>query len=205
MEWNTPFHWRMFGNRLQTTLAVEGPWKQFQGRNVQDLSEAAKLLYDVDIQINSKEAAYMVYDHKLRVITDMPATLEECSRLIRDMSFAKGPRDEEPWKIVAKERRRQLKETTTGRVQALKKAYLEAEMRFNDQYDNGNEELDEEQAARKTGEQEGLEYKYGTMERFEKELAKIARKKTDVFDEFEEGEAKGIMEEDGVPADDGKA
>ena len=92
----------MFGNRLQTTLAVEEPWKQFQGRNVQDLSEAAKLLYDVDIQINSKEAAYMVYDHKLRVITDMPATLEECSRLIRDMSFAKGPRDEEPWKVVAR-------------------------------------------------------------------------------------------------------
>ena len=46
---------------------------------MQDLSEAAKLIYDVDIQINSKEAAYMVYDHKLRVITDMPATLEECS------------------------------------------------------------------------------------------------------------------------------
>ena len=108
----------MFGNRSQTTLAVEGPWKQFQGRNVQDLSEAAKLLYDVDIQINSKEAVYMVYDHKLRVITDMPATLEECSRLIRDMSFAKGPRGEETWKVVAKERRRQLKETTTGRVQA---------------------------------------------------------------------------------------
>ena len=105
MEWNTQIDW-MFGNRLQTTLAVEGPWKQFQGRNVQDLSEATKLLYDVDIQINSKEAAYMVYDHKLRVITDMPATLEECSRLIRDMSFAKGPRDEEPWRMIAKERRR---------------------------------------------------------------------------------------------------
>ena len=70
----------------------------------------------------------------------MPATLEECIRLIRDMSFAKGPRNEQPWKVVAKERRRQLKETTAGRVQALKKAYLEAEMRFNDQYDNGNEE-----------------------------------------------------------------
>ena len=86
----------------------------------------------------------MVYDHKLRVITDMPATLEECSRLIRDMSFAKGPRDEEPWKVVARERRRQLKETT---------AYLEAEMRFNDQYDNGDDELDEEQIARKAREQ----------------------------------------------------
>ena len=42
------------------------------------------------------------------------------------------------------------------------------------------------------------------MERFEKELAKLARKRTDVFDECEESEAKGIMKEDGVPVDDGK-
>ena len=97
-----------------------------------------------------------------------------------------------------------MKETTT-RVQALKKAYLEAEMRFDDQYDNSKEELDEEQVARKAREQEGLDYKYGTVERFEKELAKIARKRTEVFDEFEEGEAKGIMKEDGVPVDDRKA
>ena len=68
--------------------------------------------------------------------------------MIRDMSFAKGPRDEEPWKIVANERRRQLKETTTGRVQALKKAYLEAEMRLNDQYDNGKEESEGERPRR---------------------------------------------------------
>ena len=97
-----------------------------------------------------------------------------------------------------------MKETTTGRVQAWKKAYSEAEMRFNDQYDNGNEELDEEQVARKAREQASLDYKYGTVERFEKELAKLARKRTDVFDEFEESEAKGIMEEDGVTVDDGK-
>ena len=98
----------------------------------------------------------------------------------------------------------QLKETTTGRVQALKKAYLEAEMRFNDQYDNDNEEFDEEQVARKAREQKSLNYKYGTVERFEKELAKVATKKIDVFDEFEESEAQEIMKEDGAPEDDGK-
>ena len=49
-----------------------------------------------------------------------------------------------------------------------------------------------------------MDYKYGTVERFEKELAKIARKRTDVFDKFEEGEAKAIMEEDGLPEDDGE-
>ena len=117
------------------------------------------------------------------------------------MSFAKGPRDEEPWKIVARERRRQLKETTTGRVQALKKAYLEADMRFNDQYDNGNDELDEEQTVRKAREQASLDYKYGTVKKFAKELAKLATKKIDVFDEFEESEAKEIMKEDGAPED----
>ena len=35
--------------------------------------------------------------------------------------------------------------------------YLEAKMRFNDQYDNGNEELDEEQIARKAREQASLD------------------------------------------------
>ena len=70
---------------------------------------------------------------------------------------------------------------------------------------NGKKELDEEQVARKATEQEGLDYKYGTMQRFEKELARLARKRTDVFDEFEESEAEGITKEDGVPADDGKA
>ena len=48
------------------------------------------------------------------------------------------------------------------------------------------------------------EIKNGTMERFEKELARLARQRTDVFDEFEKIEAKGIMKEDGVPVDDGK-
>ena len=112
---------RMFSTRLQTTLAVEGPWIQFQGRNVQDPSEAAKLLYDVDTQTNAKETAYMVYDHTLRAITDMPTTLEECSRLMTNMAFTKGSEDEEPWKEVARERRRQSKETTAGRVATMRR------------------------------------------------------------------------------------
>ena len=39
-----------------------------------------------------------------------------------------------------------------------------------------------------------MNYKYGTVEKFEKELAKLATKRIDVFDEFEESEAKEIME-----------
>ena len=85
--------------------------------------------------------------------------------------------------------------------QTLKNAYLEAEMRFNDKYDNGNGELNEEQLARKAKDQESLNYKYRTVERLEKELAKLATKKIDVFDEFEESEAKELMKEDGAPED----
>jgi hypothetical protein len=72
-------------SNLNYNLNVEAPWKQFLDRDVHNPSEAAKLLHDVDIQTGNKAAAYMVFEHRLRVLADMPKTLEECGGLMMEL------------------------------------------------------------------------------------------------------------------------
>jgi hypothetical protein len=97
----------MFGNNLQYNLSVDGPWKQFQERDVHNGSEAAKLMYDVDTRMASKEIAFLVFEHLLRVLPDMPTTLEECGRMMETISKKNGG---EKWKELVKERRKREKQ-----------------------------------------------------------------------------------------------
>ena len=75
----------MYGTTVQYSLAVDAPWKQFADRNVFNVNEAVKLIYDVSTQIVAREAAFMVLERLLRVLPDMPQTLAECTRLMMDM------------------------------------------------------------------------------------------------------------------------
>jgi hypothetical protein len=61
-------------------------------RDITDPSEAAKLVHDVDIQIGIKTTAFMVFQNRLRLLTDMSQTLEECGPMmaeLRGMEMAK--------------------------------------------------------------------------------------------------------------------
>ena len=76
----------MYGEtNLNYHLNVEAPWKQYLERDVFNPAEATKLLYDVDTQIGNKAAAYMVFEHRLRVLPDMPRTLEDCAPLVQQL------------------------------------------------------------------------------------------------------------------------
>jgi hypothetical protein len=72
-------------NNLHYNLNIEAPWKQYIDRDVHNPNEAAKLLHDVEMQIANKSAAYMVFEHRLRVLPDMPKTLEECGPLMAEL------------------------------------------------------------------------------------------------------------------------
>ena len=136
----------MFGTNLQYNLSVEGPWKQFQDRNVHDPSEAAKLVYDVDTQIISKESAFMVFENRLRVLTDMPATLEECGRLMQ--TFTKATARGERWKAVAKAKRQQDRQATEGRLKVARDVFFGEEHKFKAMY-RENAVLDEQGEAQR--------------------------------------------------------
>ena len=52
----------MYGTTVQYILAVEASWKQFLDRNVFNVNEAVKLIYNLSTQIVAREAAFMVLE-----------------------------------------------------------------------------------------------------------------------------------------------
>ncbi len=65
---------KVFGGNFNYNLAVDGPWKQFQDRDVENVNESARLVYDTDAQVVTKESAFIVFHYQLRKLSEMPAT-----------------------------------------------------------------------------------------------------------------------------------
>lgn len=169
---------KVFGSNLQYNLSVEGPWKQFQDRDVRDVNEAAKIVYDVDTQLISRESAFMVFEHCLRGLNDMPATLEECGRLLQDKSKDKKKIDK--WKSVAAKTRAMQKQYCEDKVKKIRDAYLSEDTSFNALYASGAEPESEEAKATKAT-------KLSLIGRLKKDLEEAERQSL-MMETREEGE-----------------
>ena len=115
----------MYGTTIQYSLAVDAPWKQFADRNVFNVNEAVKLIYDVSTQTVAREATIMVVEHVLRVLPDMPQTLVEFTRLI--LLMQKKPTTEK-WQAVASVRRQQMLRILDSREMQAVNYYLRKEL-----------------------------------------------------------------------------
>ena len=113
---------KVLGSNLQYNLTLDAPWKAFQDRDVHNVNEAAKLVYDVDTQLVVTETKFMVFENRLRELNDMATTLEACSRIIQELT--KGQQQVTRWKAVAKRNRNNMRQAGEGRLKVAKKHFL---------------------------------------------------------------------------------
>jgi len=93
------------------------PWKQFLGRNPNDLSEMLNVVYQVDIQIEDKATALICLKEVLKPIPRMMEAIRECEQKFS----AKDP--ETCWKEIARMIR-------AGRIQKLEEEITRGKQQF---------------------------------------------------------------------------
>ena len=183
----------MFGSNLQYNLSVEGPWKQFQDRDVHNLNEAARLVYDVDTQIISRESAFMVFEHRLRGLNDMPATLEECGRMLQETT--KGVVRTDKWKAVAKKLRLNMKQDGEERLKVAREAFFNEEANFRNEYPANIEPEDDDGRALKRDRKTRLDFLRQNLEAVKKDSLLIESQTEGEYNENEERTARAITGE----------
>lgn len=147
---------KVFGDNLQYSLSVEGPWKQFQDRDVHNVNEAAELVYDVSTQITNREAAFMVFQNRLATLNDMPTVLEECARMMQ--TAVKRVTSTDRWKAVAKKNRANLRDDAQQRLKLAREAFFHEQTLFSNTYPGDVEPVDDDQKTLKAGRREMLNY-----------------------------------------------
>ena len=112
-----------------------------------------KLIYDVSTQIVVRESAYMVFERLLRTLTDMPQTLEECTRSI---TLTQKKPATERWQTVANIRRQQTLHIVDSEEKQAVDHYLAKEREFKAAYPDTWQARDEVEGRNKQQREEEL-------------------------------------------------
>lgn len=108
-------------------LKEKVPWKQYKDRDIEDAKEAARVMYEIDVGNADKQKCFKAYQRLFMRLTDMPATLETCEKMIRMMEGDSSTR--QGWIGIARDIRTTDLVTITKEMAAIEaeKAHVEGE------------------------------------------------------------------------------